>query len=104
MTQTEIDSNISKDNPLRCCELQGVYETDTLLYQHIYTSIGAPNWAGYNLDALFDVLTGVIDGPIQIVWKDFQQVEAGKITMNLTMAALIEEAATEHPDLSFIKT
>ncbi|MGB0844186.1 MAG: barstar family protein [Alphaproteobacteria bacterium] len=103
MTQPDIDPKKTDGKPVTFCKLDGVYETDTLLYQHIYKSIGAPEWAGYNLDALYDVLTGLVNGPIQIVWTNFGHIEKEQIDINLTVATLIEEAAQERPDLNFIK-
>lgn len=30
-----------------------------------------PGFYGQNLDALWDILTGMIDGPIKITWNDY---------------------------------
>ncbi|CAK0752796.1 Barstar [Azospirillaceae bacterium] len=37
-------------------------------YQTLKTQLGAPEWTGNNCDALWDLLTGLIEGPKLIVW------------------------------------
>ena len=39
-------------------------------YDEISAQLGFPSYFGRNLDALWDVLTADIEGPIELVWKD----------------------------------
>jgi len=37
-------------------------------YKKFYEQLGLPEWCGKNLDALWDVLTGMVSRPIDIFW------------------------------------
>lgn len=40
-------------------------------HEQIKKLLDLPNYYGENLDALWDCLTGWIDTPLTIIWKDF---------------------------------
>lgn len=40
------------------------------LHDFFAKSFSLPDWYGRNLDALWDVLTGMVDMPLTIIWKN----------------------------------
>ncbi len=40
------------------------------VYDQFATQLALPDYFGRNLDALYDVLAGEVDGPLRIVWQD----------------------------------
>lgn len=67
---------------------------------HIARGLGAPDWFGHNLDALFDFLTTDAEGPIEIVWEVDEETRRA---LGADFAALREcllEAARERDDLA----
>jgi ribonuclease inhibitor len=51
-------------------DLDAVYDA---IYAPLAAGLDVPAF-GHNLDALWDVLTATIPGPIEIVWKDHAKV------------------------------
>lgn len=76
--------------------LSGDFPTDTAFYETLYPLIGAPDWAGRNLDALYDVLTGLTDGPISIEWSG---LSAGS-PLSARLAAVLKDAEADRTDLT----
>jgi ribonuclease inhibitor len=86
---------------IRKCILKGASITSLdELYDALAKGLKLPGHFGRNLDALRDVLTTDIEGPIEIVWKDADQSKKllkkdyGKIV------AVLREAAAERDDLT----
>lgn len=70
------------------------------LYEALVAELGLPAHTGHNLDALWDVLTGDLEGPAAIVI-----IDAGALRERLGAAAdrvldLLAEAVAERDDLS----
>ena len=40
------------------------------LHDFFAKSFSLPDWYGRNLDALWDVLTGMVDMPLTIIWRN----------------------------------
>lgn len=40
-------------------------------HKHLKLQMGLPEYYGNNLDALWDCLTGEIELPLEIIWKNF---------------------------------
>ncbi|QLG87424.1 barstar family protein [Chitinibacter bivalviorum] len=69
-------------------------------YQQIATQANLPADFGRNLDALYDVLTTDLAGPVQIMWRGFMQSE--KImpgTQFHDLMTVLNDAAGERDDL-----
>ena len=62
--------------------------------------LGLPSWFGRNLDALHDILTGVLEGPIEIVWRDADRSRAAMGEEFDRIAAVLRQAAAERGDLA----
>ncbi len=45
------------------------------LHMEFKNKLGFPDYYGENLDALWDCLTGWIDLPVEVEWRDFDLVE-----------------------------
>lgn len=61
----------------------------------ISKALGFPDYYGRNLDALWDCLTGGIDVPMTIVWKDFAASKAMLGDYAERIATLLREASVE---------
>ncbi|MGH7026347.1 barstar family protein [Brevundimonas sp.] len=48
---------------------------------------GVPNWFGRNLDALWDTVTGLLEKPVTLDWRNFQ---ASRDAMGPDFETLIE--------------
>jgi ribonuclease inhibitor len=70
------------------------------VYDALAQQLGFPAYFGRNLDALRDVLTGEVPGPVEIVWRDGARSHAamGKAFERLT--SVLVDAAAERPDLT----
>lgn len=54
------------------CELQHVTSLHDF-YEQVHDQISTPEESGKNLDALYDTLANNIEGPLLIVWRDFEE-------------------------------
>jgi len=43
------------------------------LHDVISKGLALPNWYGRNLDALWDVLTGMVERPLKVIWLNSKQ-------------------------------
>ncbi|WP_373975691.1 barstar family protein [Chitinibacter sp. SCUT-21] len=69
-------------------------------YNQISTQAHLPNTFGRNLDALFDVLSLDLEGPVQITWQECAQAQ--KImpgTQFEDLMCVLKDAAGERSDL-----
>jgi ribonuclease inhibitor len=73
---------------------------DTLddIYDEVERQLTLP-YFGRNLDALWDVLTREVDGPVEILWResDVSRARLGPDFDRLT--ALLREVAEDRPDV-----
>jgi len=83
-------------------ELTNVHALDEV-YRQLATQIELPAHFGNNLDALFDLLTTDIRGPLQIVWHchDASATRLGHDNYTALLAVL-HDAAHNRPDLDLI--
>lgn len=55
----------------RRCVLEGkAVRTLDRFYEEISSQLGFPAHFGRNLDALWDVLDGDVEGPVEVIWRD----------------------------------
>jgi ribonuclease inhibitor len=50
--------------------LDASHDTMDAIYSALQDQLDLPRHFGRNLDALYDVLTGDVAGPVEIVWKE----------------------------------
>lgn len=50
--------------------LDASYDTMDAIYSALQDQLDLPRHFGRNLDALYDVLTADVAGPVEIVWKE----------------------------------
>jgi len=70
------------------------------VYDELARQLDFPAHFGRNLDALWDVLSNDIEGPLEIVWQD---TELSRDTMGddyAKLVALLEELAEERNDVA----
>lgn len=86
--------------PLTCI-LDGRSINDTAdLYDQLAAQLPMPPGFGRNLDALWDVLTTDIPGPLTIIWQHAGQSRQKLDKRYLALRTLLEEAMDERPDLT----
>ncbi|MBU1689291.1 MAG: barstar family protein [Gammaproteobacteria bacterium] len=84
--------------PLKRCVLRDIH-TLAQFYDELARQLAFPAHFGRNLDALWDVLTGEIVGPIEIVWEGSAQANLGVDYAKLV--ALLNDLAAERDDFTF---
>ena len=70
------------------------------VYDALAAQLGFPAHFGRNLDALRDVLTGDIAGPVEIVWRDGAKSHARMGKAFERLASVLVDAAAERADLT----
>ncbi len=65
----------------------------------IARALEAPEWFGHNLDALYDLLTGIAPGPIHLCWEVDAATRAALGEDFERLRRLLLEAAAERDDL-----
>lgn len=83
--------------PLTRCELQNINSLDEL-YAQLGAQLSLPAHFGNNLDALWDVLSTDLPGPLEIIWRHPQTL--GK--QSQPVIELFQEAEQSRDDLSFL--
>ncbi|MFA7242254.1 MAG: barstar family protein [Sulfuricellaceae bacterium] len=84
---------------MKHCRLTDIRSLDQL-YNELARQLGFPPHFGRNLDALWDVLTTDIEGPLEIVWENPELSRAGLGDDYARLVALFEEAAAERGDMT----
>lgn len=85
---------------MKHCRLTNIRSLDQL-YDELARQLGFPRHFGRNLDALWDVLTSDIEGPVEIVWEDQALSQASLGDEYPRLVSLLEEVAAERGDLLF---
>jgi ribonuclease inhibitor len=85
------------------CEIDGrsVRSLDEV-YDALAGALSFPAHFGRNLDALRDILTTDLPGPVEIVWRDS---DAARLRLGRDfdrIAAVLSEAAAERSDLELV--
>jgi len=72
------------------------------VYASMGRQLGFPRHFGANLDALYDVLTGDVAGPVTIVWRDHRLSETALGADYAPLLAVLRDASDARPDLWLI--
>lgn len=86
--------------PARTCRLDGRTRTRRAAFARLARELAFPAHFGANLDALFDVLTTDLPGPIEIVWHGRPRAELSADPELGPVLATLEEAARARADLT----
>lgn len=70
------------------------------VYASMARQLGFPAHFGGNLDALYDVLTGDVPGPVEIVWRDHQLSATALGADYARLLATLRAAAAARRDLT----
>lgn len=83
----------------RLCRLRGV-EISSLadVYAVLANQLGFPEWYDPNLDALWDILTTEIPGPVRIRWEEADISRERLGTDFKRLRALLKRVARERED------
>lgn len=88
--------------PVKRCILRDVHSLAGF-YDELARQLAFPAHFGRNLDALWDVLTGEVEGPFEIIWEDFDLAREVFGTDFDRLTALLDEVAAEREDFTFIR-
>ena len=88
--------------PLTRIEFTEIHSLDDI-YRQLAKQIDLPEHFGNNLDALYDVLAGDLEGPLMIVWRQHATSELllGSEKYR-ALLALLYDAVAERADLELI--
>ena len=84
---------------MKRCRLTDIRSLDQL-YDELARQLGFPPHFGRNLDALWDVLTSDVAGPLEIVWEKPELSRASLGDDYPRLVALLEEAVAERGDMT----
>lgn len=87
--------------PVKRCVLRDV-RTLARFYDEMARQLAFPAHFGRNLDALWDVLTGEVEGPFEIIWEDSAQAQANLGEDYARLVALLDDLAAERDDFTFV--
>ncbi len=71
------------------------------VFAHLAEHLAFPAHFGRNLDALWDVLRGDVDGPFEIVWRDHAHARDALGDDFDQLVALLGQLAQERTDFTF---
>lgn len=86
--------------PLKRCVLHDV-RTLAQFYDELALQLAFPTHFGRNLDALWDVLTGGVEGPFEIIWEKSGQSQAHLGADYSRLVSLFNDLAAERDDFTF---
>jgi ribonuclease inhibitor len=67
-------------------------------YDALAEALALPETFGRNLDALWDLLTGDVAGPVELVWRDASLTRAALGAAFDRLVAVMREAERARPD------
>ena len=86
--------------PLKRCVLRDI-RTLAQFYDELARQFAFPPHFGRNLDALWDVLSGEVAGPFEIVWEGSAQAQANLGVDFAKLIILLNDLAAERDDFTF---
>jgi ribonuclease inhibitor len=87
--------------PLKRCVLRDIRSL-TQLYDELARQLAFPPHFGRNLDALWDMLTGEVAGPFEIVWEGAAEAQANLGLDYAKLIILLNDLAVERDDFTFV--
>ncbi len=83
------------------CTIDGrrVFSLD-LFYDEIARQFDFPDYFGRNLDALYDVLSTDLEGPLEVVWQDSVVSSAAMGNEFQRLRDVLESVASERDDFT----
>lgn len=87
----------------KICTLDGRrIDSEAAFYDEIARQLGFPVYFGRNLDALWDVLTVDVEGPVDIIWNDSDESRRTMGTRYEKIIMLLDRVAKSRGDLKLI--
>ncbi|GBD44298.1 Barstar [bacterium HR40] len=76
--------------------------TQPAILARLARELGFPSWFGHNRDALFDLLTGWVAGPLRVVWRTTPAVRAALGDDYAALRQTLLDAAAMRDDLAVV--
>jgi ribonuclease inhibitor len=76
--------------------------TTARFYDELARQLDFPPHFGRNLDALWDVLTGDVEGPLEIVWEGAEASRASLGAAYAPLVKVLQDVAAERDDFRFV--
>jgi ribonuclease inhibitor len=73
-----------------------------LFYDEIARQLDFPAYFGRNLDALYDVLSTDLEGPLEMIWEDASVSQTGMGKDFLRLREVLEQVASERDDFVIV--
>jgi len=86
--------------PLKRCVLRDIC-TLVQFYDELARQLDFPPHFGRNLDALWDMLTVEVAGPLEIVWEESAKAQANLGLDYAKLIILLNDLAVERDDFTF---
>ncbi len=84
---------------VRLCRLDSHLRSPQAILEKFARDLDFPDWFGRNLDALYDLLTGWVEGPVRIVWRRDARTRRELGEWGEALRRLLEEVAAERQDV-----
>ncbi|GAB7128421.1 hypothetical protein JCM19000A_29280 [Silvimonas sp. JCM 19000] len=96
--------SVNPARPVKEATLVNVH-TVAEVYAQLVQQLDFPADFGYNLDALYDVLTGALPGPVRIIWRDALAARAALPRHDFEdVLGVFNDASGERDDLEIVLT
>ncbi len=86
--------------PMKHCHLSDIRST-ALFFDELARQLDFPAHFGRNLDALWDILSGDVEGPLDILWEGTLLSQASMGDDYAKLVELLEDVAAERGDMTF---
>ena len=82
--------------------LNGAYIDKRDIITAVFEGLNAPGWVGFNLDGLYDYLSGVVQGPVEIDWVNLAAAQRATPQDTAAVLSVFDDAAKDRNDLSLV--
>lgn len=86
----------------RRCALDGRQRTRAAVVAKLARDLAFPDWAGSNLDAVYDVLRTDVPGPFTVVWRPTAASLRALGEDFTKLRGLLEEVAAQRADVTVL--
>ena len=78
-------------------DLSGIKSKEDL-HAHLQEVLGFPSWYGWNWDAFWDAITGLVEMPEQLIIRGWPEFQASLPADAAQLAQCLSEMSAEYPE------